>query len=122
MKHLILALMVVAAPCRADEGDTLKVGKQPDGRIVVPTNQILDPAGTQVTFPGRPVDLILIDDGKTLVVKNMRDLVFIDVATAKIKQTLATGAKPIKEATTAKDAKGSGFSVVGLVASGNKIL
>src|SRR5437016_6036 len=28
----------------ADERDTLKVGEQPDGRIVVPTNQILQPA------------------------------------------------------------------------------
>lgn len=101
---------------RADERDTLKVGLQPDGRIVVPTNQILDPAGTQVTFYGRPVDLILIDDGKTLAVKSRGDIVFIDINTAKVKQTLITGAKPIKEATTPKEAKGTGFSVVGLVA------
>src|SRR5439155_2956301 len=40
-----------AAP--ADERDRLTVGLQPDGRIVVPTNQILRPAGRQVTFPGR---------------------------------------------------------------------
>jgi len=70
------------------EPDNLKVGLQPDGRILVPTNQILQPAGTQITFPGRPVDLVLADDGKTLVVLNLRDLVFIDVATAEITQTL----------------------------------
>ena len=118
----ILTLFLLATSSHADERDSLKVGKQPDGRYVVPTNQILDPAGTQVTFPGRPVDLVLIDEGKTLVVKNMRDLVLIDVATGKIKQTLATGAKPIKEATTPNEAKGSGFSVVGLVAVKEKIL
>ena len=73
----------------ADERDRLKVGLQPDGRIVVPTNQILQPAGTQVTFPGRPVDLLAIEQGRLLVAKNMRDLVFIDPATGKVVQTLA---------------------------------
>jgi len=88
----------------------------------VPTNQILDPAGMQVTFPGRPVDLVLIDDGKTLVVKNLRDLVIIDVASGKIKQTLTITARLVKEATTAREAKGGGFSVVGLIAIGDRIL
>src|SRR5437899_992321 len=77
----------------SDDQDRLQVGVQSDGRIVVPTNQILNPAGRQITFPGRPVDLALTDDGKTLVVKNQRDLVFIDVATAKVKQTLTPTAR-----------------------------
>jgi len=97
----------------ADERDKLKVGLQPDGRIVVPTNQILQPAGTQVTFPGRPVDLLLIDDGKLLVVKNMRDLVFIDPVTGAIKQTLALPA-------AAKGLAGA-FSATGLVAAGDRV-
>src|SRR5262245_20878885 len=71
-----------------DGQEQLKVGVQADGRILVPTNQMIKPAGTQITFPGRPVDLALTADGQTLVVKNMRNLVFIDVATARIKQTL----------------------------------
>lgn len=91
----------------ADERDQLKVGVQPDGRIVVPTNQILQPAGKQVTFPGRPVDIILIDEGKTLVAKNMRNLVFIDVATATVKQTLTLPA--------AAKGLGGAFSAVGLI-------
>ena len=85
----------------ADERDRLEVGLQADGRIVVPTNQILKPAGKQVLFPGRPVDLALTDEGRTLVVKNLKDLVFIDAATGEVKQTLAS---PV------------GFSVVGLLA------
>ena len=84
---------------RADEPDRLTVGLQKDGRIVVPTNQILSPAGEQILFPGRPVDLAWADGGATLVVKNISDLVFIDVATNRIVQTLAS---PV------------GFSVVGL--------
>jgi YVTN family beta-propeller protein len=91
----------------ADERDRLKVGLQPDGRIVVPTNQILHPAGKQVTFPGRPVDLILIDEGRTLVAKNMRDLVFIDAASGEIKQTLTLPS-------AAKGLSGA-FSAVGLL-------
>ncbi|HWG47568.1 MAG TPA: bifunctional YncE family protein/alkaline phosphatase family protein [Gemmataceae bacterium] len=96
---LVFLISLTAPRLRADELDQLKVGIQPDGRIVVPTNQILKPAGKQVTFPGRPVDLALIDKGCTLVVKNRNDLIFLDVATAKIKQTLKSP---------------TGFSAVGL--------
>src|SRR5262249_15429345 len=99
-----------------DDQDALKLGVQPDGRIVVPTNQILKPAGKQVTFPGRPVDLAWCEDGKTIVVKNMRDLVFLDPATGAIKQTLKLPARG--------DEKGDdkpGFSVVGLAVQGARI-
>jgi YVTN family beta-propeller protein len=106
---LLLAGVLAAAgepPAAADDRDQLKVGVQPDGRIVVPTNQILQPAGIQVAFPGRPVDLALAEDGKTLVIKNMKDLVFLDVATAKIKQILKS---PV------------GFSAVGLLVHGSDV-
>src|SRR5262249_9163218 len=96
----------------ADDTDRLKVGVQPDGRIVVPTNQVLRPAGTQVSFPGRPVDLLLIDDGRTLVVKNRMDLGFLDAATGAIKQTLRSPGQGKAQV---------GFSVVGLARSGNRI-
>ena len=106
--------LALAAAVAADDRDRLKVGVQPDGRIVVPTNQILRPAGKQVTFPGRPVDLLLIDDGRTLVAKNMRDLVFIDPTTGAVKQTLTLPA-------AAKGLAGA-FSAVGLVAAGDRVL
>jgi YVTN family beta-propeller protein len=99
----------------------------------VPTNQILDPAGVQVTFPGRPVDLALAEGGATLVVMNMKGLVFIDVAKGKVRQTLdlpgdspapfnpiAAMKKPI-----APDGKGHhippGMSVVGLLVQGDRV-
>ncbi len=104
---------LLAGAAAADEYDRLKVGVQPDGRIVVPTNQVLNPAGKQVLFPGRPVDLALADGGKTLVVKNLRDLVFVDAATGAIKQTLLL---PLK-----RDNKRPGFSVVGLVVAGDRV-
>ena len=34
-----------------------KLGVQPDGSVLVPTNQLLTPAGAQLLFPGRPTDL-----------------------------------------------------------------
>jgi YVTN family beta-propeller protein len=110
---LVAASTLMSPECAADERDELKVGLQPDGRIVVPTNQILQPAGTQVTFAGRPVDLLLIEGERLLVAKNMRDLVFIDPATGAIRQTLALppGAKGLARA----------FSAVGLVASGDRV-
>src|SRR5262245_57455326 len=86
---MVLASGILLRPALpAADAPQVKVGVQPDGSIVVPTNQVLKPAGRQVTFPGRPVDLALAGDGRTLVVKNMKNLLFIDVATAKIVQTL----------------------------------
>jgi YVTN family beta-propeller protein len=117
LSRLALVLLVSAAllwpAARADDQDELRVGVQADGRILVPTNQILKPAGTQVTFPGRPVDLAFADGGKTLVAKSMKELVFIDAAEGKVKQTLTAplvaGARP-------------GFSVVGLLVQGDEVL
>jgi YVTN family beta-propeller protein len=103
---ILLSAALVWLPVHGQEPDRLKVGVQSDGSIVVPTNQILQPAGTQVTFPGRPVDLALAEDGKTLVIKNMKNLVFLDVATGKVKQTLAS---PV------------GFGVIGLVVKGDRV-
>jgi YVTN family beta-propeller protein len=103
---LLLVSAAAALPVQADEYDRLKVGAQPDGRIVVPTNQVLKPAGTQVTFPGRPVDLALADRGRTLVVKNQHGLLFLDVATARVTQTLRAPAA---------------FSAVGLLVDGDAV-
>src|SRR5713101_4984143 len=81
-------LLLTLSNVFADDYDKLTVGMLPDGRIVVPTNQILEPAGTQAVFPGRPVDLAWTDGGKTLVIKNRTDLTFFDVAAQRFKQTL----------------------------------
>jgi YVTN family beta-propeller protein len=96
-----------------DEQDRLHVGLQPDGRIVVPTNQILKPAGKQITFPGRPVDLAFADKDRTVVVKNMRELLFLDAESGKIRQTLRI---PIP-----RGESDLGFSVVGLLVQGERI-
>ena len=65
-----------------------QVGPQPDGSILVPTNQLLRPAGFQIVFPGRPVDLALSPDGKWLAVLNKNSLDLIRVFDRTIMQTL----------------------------------
>lgn len=98
--------VIFLLPIETHAQDQFKVGLQPDGRIVVPTNQVLKPAGMQITFPGRPVSLLLIDDGKTLVVQDRNNLLFIDVKTRKILQTLAS---PV------------GLSVIGLAGNTERV-
>src|SRR5262249_55980732 len=83
--------------------------------------------------PGRPVDLVLAEDGRTVVVKNLNNLVFIDAATGKVKQTLdLPGDSPVPfnpvavmKKPIAPDGKGHhlppGFSVVGLLVQGGQI-
>lgn len=60
------------------------VGPQPDGRIVVPTNQTLSPLGRQVAFAGRPVDLTLRPDGKVLAVLDRKRVLTLDAESGEI--------------------------------------
>ena len=68
--------------------DKQKVGPQPDGSILVPSNQLLRPAGFQVYFPGRPVDLALISKDGLLAVKNKSSLDLIRLSDRTIMQSL----------------------------------
>ena len=86
---LAAAGMVGMLAAAANEAATqVTVGRQPDGRIVVPTNQVLDPAGFQVEFPGRPSDLALSPDGSLLAVMSHKSLVLLRVRDQAIMQTL----------------------------------
>ena len=85
------ALMVVLLPLVAkaqDPAANLKVGPQPDGSVLVPSNQLLRPAGRQIEFPGRPVDLCLTKDGKALLIKNSGSLDLIRIADGETVQSL----------------------------------
>jgi YVTN family beta-propeller protein len=113
-RPLLLCLLLSLSPTLyADERDQRTIGVQPDGSILVPTNQVLRPAGREVSFAGRPVDVQLLEDGRLLVVKNMRNLVFVDASTGSINQTLALPAN-------AKEFAGA-FSAVGLLAVDGRV-
>ncbi len=65
-----------------------QVGPQPDGSVLVPSNQLIRPAGFQVYMPGRPVDLALSQDGKLLFVKNISSLDLVRTSDRTILQSL----------------------------------
>lgn len=73
---------------RAATRDLNHVGPLPDGGSVVPTSQLIHPAGDTIEFPGRPVDMALSPDASRLFVKDNRGLVIVDTAAWSITQTL----------------------------------
>ncbi len=90
VSFLFLLFLTACQPETKEKNDHLsrKVGPQPDGSILVPTNQLLRPAGFQILFPGRPVDMALSPDGKWLAVLNRSSLDLIRVLDRTIMQTL----------------------------------
>src|SRR3954469_7165343 len=65
------------------------VGQRADGAFIASTRQVIRPAGNVLEFNGRPVDLALSPDGKTLYGKDIKLLLAIDVATWQVRQQLA---------------------------------
>jgi YVTN family beta-propeller protein len=64
------------------------VGMQEDSTRVVATSQLIDPAGDNISFPGRPVDLALNNSGSVLAVKNNSSIVFMSAEKHNIIQNL----------------------------------
>ena len=64
------------------------VGPNGDGTYVVPTNQLIDPAGESVLFPGRPVGVVQHPLEPVLLVKSKSDVVLIDADTLRVSQTM----------------------------------
>lgn len=60
------------------------VGPAVEGRIVVPTNQVLKPAGRQVLFPGRPNDLALSPDRRLIAVLSRGEVLTINIESGDI--------------------------------------
>ena len=90
-KNNLLALLVLLLPFSLSTGQDLDqavVGPQEETMIVVPTHQILKPAGLQIPLPGRPNDLALSPDEKLLAVKNWKSLDLIKVRERIILQSL----------------------------------
>jgi len=64
--------------------DRSRVGPLQDGRIIVPTNQVLSPAGRQVNVDGRPTDVALSPNGNWLAVLNMNEVQLVSVPSGEI--------------------------------------
>ena len=103
----ILAIALLA--CSQNTQKIRTVGPQRDGSFFVPSNQILTPAGFQIHFPGRPVDLVLTPDGEFLIVKNISDIHLIRLSDSTIVQKL-----PFNQS-------GASFTGICISADGRKI-
>lgn len=66
----------------------MRVGPQKNNSHAVATGQLLRPAGDSLQFAGRPLDMVLSPDGRTLYVKDNRGIVVVDVETWKVRQEL----------------------------------
>jgi len=77
--------------CRKEVPNNERVGAAGDNRTVLPVNQVLVPAGTQISLPGqRPQALALSPDGRLLAVSGKTsELVIIDPALGTIAQRVA---------------------------------
>jgi YVTN family beta-propeller protein len=76
---------------RPAQNETL-VGLQSGGTIFVPTGQTLAPAGKNITFDGRPVDMALRPDGKLLAVMLPTGVKLFDTTTAQFTADTLSGA------------------------------
>ena len=83
---LLLVLLCLCLPLAARQRDAVGTARR-DG-IVVPTGQTVRPVGESVQYSGRPVDLALAPDGKTLYAKDERGLVAIDAVAWTLRQEL----------------------------------
>jgi YVTN family beta-propeller protein len=88
---LILAGLVGITTCRKEEPNIEQVGVAGENRTVLPVNQVLVPAGTQIPLPGlRPQALALSPDGRLLAVSGKTsELVIIDPALGTIVQRVS---------------------------------
>jgi YVTN family beta-propeller protein len=83
----VLAVLLFGLPASVPQ----QVGPRPEGSHLVATGQLLHPAGESLQFGGRPVDMVLSPDGRTLYVKDNRGIVVVDVETWKVRQELLVG-------------------------------
>ncbi len=86
-----LAVWIAAGPAHLPL--QTPVGELEDGRVLVPTGQLLVPGSAVATIPipGRPVDLALSPDRKTLAVLHNRGVDFIATAARRVLRRVATG-------------------------------
>ncbi|MBC8135375.1 MAG: bifunctional YncE family protein/alkaline phosphatase family protein [Fibrella sp.] len=66
-----------------------RVGTVKEGGYTVATGQRVRPAGDTLTYNGRPVDIAVAPDGKSLYLKDEKGLVRLDAATWKVSQRLS---------------------------------
>lgn len=90
--HLLLLVAAALAPVSIQPEPPRAVGPAAEGTTVT-TGQLVRPLGRTLEFAGRPVDLALSPDGRTLYAKDSRGLVVIDAAAWAVRQEVDFGDK-----------------------------
>jgi YVTN family beta-propeller protein len=97
---LVIVLSIGALSFEIERRPDYRVGPQPDGSFVVPTNQVVTPAGAQVTFSGRPLAIAVRPDHRTAAILNTGSgqsnfatwpIIIVDLASGAIKQQFSPG-------------------------------
>ena len=101
-------MLLFAATCTiyAEEAPKYKVGIQHDGSVVLPDNQVLTPAGTQVQFAGRPHAIAIRPDEKTAALSNDGGkgvIVIFDLQSGKVLQEFKPNPYPYSPPYSAYD-------------------
>jgi len=81
-------LLHSAAGDVTDQGGTAFVGPRSDGSVIIPTHQVLRPAGRQVEFFGRPTNLALHPGRELFAVKNFHNVMLVEMNQQIIRQTV----------------------------------
>ena len=92
----IAALVVALVGIGLASKRSLSIGMQPDGSIMIPTGQMLTPAGDHIEVSDRPLGMVLSPDGTLMAVVTgsnfgTRSLHTIDVQTRTLKQSISIG-------------------------------
>jgi YVTN family beta-propeller protein len=82
---------LAARGSRQDRTDAV-IGSQGEGVYLVPTGQTLTPAGKNVTFDSRPVDMALSPDGRTLAVMTPNSIRLLDTERGEFRGEPVKGA------------------------------
>lgn len=92
MKNFILAICaLLSLTCSAFSEDNEKtiIGVQDDGRVVVPTNQVLSPYGDHIILSGRANDVAVSPDGQRIAILGAKSFLLYDVASDRIRYSTA---------------------------------
>jgi len=114
-----LASLLVGCSLDRTQSQTAPVGQVSKNRYIIPTSQILTPAGQQIHLPGlRPQALALSPDGKLLVTSGKNNQLYvIDPASGDILQKVAMPGNNVESSHEPKEDSNALLSLTGLIFS-----
>lgn len=69
---IALMMLSLVVPVAAQDMPDTPIGVQEDGSVIVPSNQVLRPAGTTTQLGQRPVDMVLSPDGSLVAMATVK--------------------------------------------------